>query len=844
MTVWIAKTGDIARTMYLRVTWPTDAPTTVQPSAGTAMIDRVELSYKDQLIERIYGENLYMLGDTRVPQAKQLALSTMVGTSTTSNLASYHIPMHFSILEKGLPLIALDEAPKFRVVFKPSTFFTSGPVYTKPIQVDLFVEYVYVTQAERDYLTSHELIYTTESFQRMQFRVPPSATQSSVQFLTSFVNDVKELYWVIQSDDASNVYNYSTQKTSLTGFTALDGASTDNSYSITTDSSGNIYVTGFYTSTGAVSINNLALNSSLVSSGYTLPATSGNDMFILKYNSSGTLVAFTALNGTGSDAGYGITTDSSGNMYVTGQYTSSGTVTVNNMALNSSLVSSGYTLPATTGIDMFILKYNSSGTLIAFTALNGTGSDIGYGITTDSSGNMYVTGQYTSSGTVTINNMALNSSLVSSGYTLPAATSNDIFILKYNSSGTLVAFTALKGTGSDIGYSITTDSSGNMYVTGQYTSSGTVTINNMALNSSLVSSGYTLPATTSNDIFIVKYDSSGTLVAFTALNGTGSDIGYSITTDSSGNMYVTGEYSSTGTVTINNMDLNSSLLSSGYTLPAANTGGSMFVLKYNSSGTLTAFTALVTTGRNITRNITVDSSGNIYVTGFYTSTGAVSINNLALNSSLVSSGYTLPAASAGSVFILKYNSSGTLAEFTGLDGTGTDISRGIAIDSSGNMYFTGIYVSTGTVPINNLALNSSLVSSVYTLPATSTGGAVFILKYGLTDQDQLVNLQLTLNSIDRITPDYATAQYLRVIQGLQFHTRVPNGRYYMYSFALEPELNEPSGEINMTNINRQQHTLTLAPSTSARSIRIYALSFNLFSVSKGNGVSLHTLQEG
>lgn len=404
MTVWIAKTGDIARTMYLRVTWPSDAPTTVQPSAGTAMIDRVELSYKDQLIERIYGENLYMLGDTRVPQAKQAALTNMVGTSTTSNLASYHIPMPFSILDKGLPLIALDEAPKFRVIFKPSTFFTSlgpsasfpvaamtsaavqsgnqftqtligstyttncssfypsgieqpwrmfdknnngtwwttssgsysiitglytagvysttisgspyagewiqiklpspivlysytlynasswnsrapvdfkiagsndgttwtivdtqtgitswtssttsltftpsnptsgysyyrlcvnkygggnggfvsmgewtlnGPiyynlVYTKPIQVDLFVEYVYVTQAERDYLTSHELIYTTESFQRMQFRVPPLTTQSSVQFLTSFVNDVKELYWVIQSDAASNVYDYGT----------------------------------------------------------------------------------------------------------------------------------------------------------------------------------------------------------------------------------------------------------------------------------------------------------------------------------------------------------------------------------------------------------------------------------------------------------------------------------------------------------------------------------------------------------------------------------------------------------------------------------------------------------
>ena len=768
MTVWVAKTGDIARTMYLRVTWPSDAPTTVQPSAGTAMIDRVELSYKDQLIERIYGENLYMIGDTRVPQAKQAALTNMVGTSTTSNLASYHIPIPFSILDKGLPLIALDEAPKFRIVFKPSTFFTTE-VYTKPIQVDLFVEYVYVTQAERDYLTSHELIYTTESFQRMQFRVPPLATQSSVQFLTSFVNDVKELYWVVQDDNASNVYDYNTQKNLLTGFTVLDGTSTDIGYSITTDSSGNMYVTGQYTSSGDITINNLAMNSSLVSSGYTLPAASTGAMFILKYNSSGTLLGFTRLDGTGSDIGYSITTDSSGNMYVTGQYVSSGTVAINNLALNSSLVSSGYTLPAASTGAMFILKYNSSGTLVGFTILDGTGSDIGYSITTDSSGNMVVTGKYTSSGDVTINNLALNSSLVSSGYTLPAASTSAMFILAYNSSGTLVGFTSLDGTNTDIGYSITIDSSGNMlYVTGQYSSSGAVTINNLALNSSLVSSGYTLPAASTGAMFILAYNSSGTLTGFTVLDGTSTDIGYSITTDSSGNMYVTGQYVSSGTVTL---------------------------------------------------------------------------NNLALNSSLVSSGYTLPAASTAAVFILKYNSSGTLAGFTRLDGSGSDIGYSITIDSSGNMYVTGSYLSTGTVTLNNLDRNSSLVSSGYTLPSASTG-AMFILKYSLNKQDQLVNLQLTLNTIDRITPDYATAQYLRVIQGLQFHTRVPNGRYYMYSFALEPELNEPSGEINMTNITRQQHTLTLTSSASARSVRIYALSYNLFSVSKGDGVSLHTLQEG
>ena len=207
ITVWIAKAGDLARTMYLRVMWPADAPTTVQPSAGTAMIDRIELLYKDQLVERIYGENLYMLGDLTVTEGKQSALTSMVGTARTSNLASYHIPLVFSILKKGLPLCALDEPPKLRVVFKPSSYFTTA-LYTKPIQVDLFVDYVYVTEAEREYMRGRELVYTTQSFQRMSYRVP--AQQTRVQILSSFVNDVKELFWVIQSDAASNVYDYGT----------------------------------------------------------------------------------------------------------------------------------------------------------------------------------------------------------------------------------------------------------------------------------------------------------------------------------------------------------------------------------------------------------------------------------------------------------------------------------------------------------------------------------------------------------------------------------------------------------------------------------------------------------
>ena len=207
ITVWISKVGDLAHSMYLRVTWPTDAPSTVQPRAGTAMIDRIELLYKDQLIERIYGENLYMLGDIKVPQAKQSALTKMVGTGTTTALSAYHIPLPFLILKKGIPLISLKEAPKFRIVFNPSRTFTTS-VYTKPIQVDLFVEYVYLSQPERDWFKKSELVYLTHTFQRLQFKVPTSTTQTTYTYYTDFVNDVKELFWVIQSDAASNVYDY------------------------------------------------------------------------------------------------------------------------------------------------------------------------------------------------------------------------------------------------------------------------------------------------------------------------------------------------------------------------------------------------------------------------------------------------------------------------------------------------------------------------------------------------------------------------------------------------------------------------------------------------------------
>jgi hypothetical protein len=209
VTIWISRTGDLASHMYLRIDWPADAPTTVQPSCGTAMIDRVELLYKDQLIERIYGENMFMLGDITVPQAKQGALSNLVGKGTTSNLATYYIELPFTVVQKGLPLLALNEPPRLRVILNSSTKFTTS-TYVKGINASLFVDYVYLAAPEREWFVKTPLVYLTTSWQRLDFEVPVTTRPTTFTFYTGFVRDVKELFWVVQSSASSNVYDYGT----------------------------------------------------------------------------------------------------------------------------------------------------------------------------------------------------------------------------------------------------------------------------------------------------------------------------------------------------------------------------------------------------------------------------------------------------------------------------------------------------------------------------------------------------------------------------------------------------------------------------------------------------------
>jgi len=103
---------------------------------------------------------------------------------------------------------------------------------------------------------------------------------------------------------------------------------------------------------------------------------------------------------------------------------------------------------------------------------------------------------------------------------------------------------------------------------------------------------------------------------------------------------------------------------------------------------------------------------------------------------------------------------------------------------------------------------------------------------------QITNLELIFNSTERISTEVGTPLFLRVIQGLEFHTRVPGYYFYMYSFSLDPESRRPSGGVNMSRIQNQILKLNLNPSASARVIRVYAVNYNFLRVADGSATIL------
>jgi hypothetical protein len=238
-------------------------------------------------------------------------------------------------------------------------------------------------------------------------------------------------------------------------------------------------------------------------------------------------------------------------------------------------------------------------------------------------------------------------------------------------------------------------------------------------SSNLFTAGYSNNAA---NLFVAKYNSSGTIQAQFSINTGASSQGESIAVDSSANLFVSGQGFSSPTFfyaaklnSAGTVQWDRKIAIAPYTSVCAPSGNIYFlanpssvatIIKLDSSGSIAWQKTL--TGDFFFRHAAEDSSGNVYVA----------------------------AATSTDAAIVKYNSSGTVQWIRTLAKSSTDYSYGDRVAVSGNaVYLAGSYVPTGTeenVFLAKLPTDGSLTGTYGTWTYASTTGTTGTPSYSTT----------------------------------------------------------------------------------------------------------------
>lgn len=314
---------------------------------------------------------------------------------------------------------------------------------------------------------------------------------------------------------------------------------------------------------------------------------------------------------------------------------------------------------------------NNNATIEFSDLLGGSSFEDGGGITTDEEGNIYMTGSTNSIDFPVTANAIQNNFAGGNEFG-----SGDAFVAKYSPDGTLIYSTYIGGSGDDFGTDIEIDESGNIYVTGNTNSVDFPRVN--ALQNTYGGGEF------SGDAFVVKLSDDGTNIEYsTYLGGQDNDFSSGIALDDNGNVYITGDtgallrfpivpLTGIGDFPTTENALQNTLISEF--------NRDAFVSKISTDGNELIYSTLF--GGNdteVSNDITIDSSGNAYITGDTRSVDFPTEN--AVQNSL---------GGDRDIFITQLNNDGSDLIFStyygAVDG---DTGNGIAVDDAANIYVGG-----------------------------------------------------------------------------------------------------------------------------------------------------------
>jgi hypothetical protein len=447
------------------------------------------------------------------------------------------------------------------------------------------------------------------------------------------------------------------------GFGGLDNEDVS---SVATDINGNVFMTGNFLS-DTLNFDSLSLsNTNQNTSSFTYLK---SDIFIAKFDNEGNTLWAKNARGNKYDNSLAMSLDYDGNVIVTGSFNSD-TLYFDSISLIHSVPN-----PNSNAVgDFFIVKFDTFGNVLwAKSAYKAAGNSIAI----DLNNNVFVSGSYYATNflvldSITINNQGLN----------------DIFLAKYDESGNLIWGKSIGGASSDWDKAVTTDMSGNVFLTG-YTQSSTISIDTTSL---------TMTCRT----FIAKFKPNGDLIW--AINAADSGLidGESIATDMNGNLILVGCFHSASvnfsSITLTNYITNPSI--------ANDYGSDILIVKYDSYGNVLWAKSAGAINHDIAKSVFIDGSDHIYVTGDF-------------SYQLIFGPFSLTEISWENLFILKLDASGnSLWLKSALKANAS----AICVDNDNNAFIIGSYDQNANFDSITLIANPSYYTNIFLTKLDITTG--------------------------------------------------------------------------------------------------------------------------
>lgn len=418
-----------------------------------------------------------------------------------------------------------------------------------------------------------------------------------------------------------------------------------------------------------------------------------------------------------------VTTDLDGNLFLTG-WTDSPNFPVSDAGTFYQGVKSA-------DEEAVILKFSPAHVLIWATFYGGNHEDWGHSITTDNAGNVFVAGETVSNTFPTYN--------AGTYYDGTLGSDEDVFILKFDNDGNRLWATFYGGSKKEGGYSICTDPTGNIFVTG-YTDSNDFPKLNAGTYYQAAMAGI-------EDLFILKFDNAGNRLWATYCGGSLFDNGYAITSDIIGNIFITGI---TRSINFPTYDAGT------YYQPAMAGDTDIVILKFANNGTRLWSTYYGGTLADYGNSIITDIFDNIFISGYTESTNFPVQDNGTFFQSL-NGGQT-------DACLLKFDNSGNRIWSTYIGGTGKENMfkwDGLAMDICNNIYTTFTTFSSA-MPLLDAGCSSYYdgtyagFGDLFISRFTNDGIQTWATYFGFEDED--LNSCIGIDNLDGKSL-YMTGQY-------------------------------------------------------------------------------------